>query len=140
VQDKPQNMVPHPVIYFDGFCKLCNYSVSVVKKYDRRRIFRYAHLSSNYAQIHLKQTPKKNQIPDSVILQLDDRLLSQSEAVFAILEYLDPPIKWLRIFRIFPTFLLNGVYRIIAKTRYRIFGRNRQCPVPDASERYLFLD
>lgn len=140
MRDRSENEISHPVIYFDGYCKLCNFSVSMVIKYDRHKVFRYAHLSSTYAQNHLLSSYPKMVLPDSVMLQLGDQLLVRSAAIFAILEYLEPPLRWLRAFRFLPSILLDAIYIMVSRVRYRVLGRLRNCPVPDASVRHLFLD
>jgi predicted DCC family thiol-disulfide oxidoreductase YuxK len=69
-----------------------------------------------------------------------ESLLERSDGVMAILEELPRP--WAAVagaLRWIPRWLRDFVYRLIARWRYRIWGRLESCPVPTAEERGRFL-
>jgi len=68
-----------------------------------------------------------------------EELLSKSEAVVTILEQLHGCRFWATFMRILPTALTDFGYDLIAKNRYRIFGRYEACPLPGAGERERFI-
>ena len=78
-------------------------------------------------------------IVDSIVLIKDNTIYIKSAAVLEILK--DLPIGW-RLFRIgiiLPKFVRDWMYDIIAKHRYKIFGKKDECPSPpkDVQDRFL---
>ena len=107
------------VVLFDGPCTLCNKSVDWIHSRDFHGDFSFASLQSKWAAEHLPEHLKSE---DSVVLFIDGQFHIRSKAALLILEQL-PGYRWTKVFHLVPTFLLDLVYRIIAKTRYRFFGK-----------------
>ena len=107
------------VVLFDGPCTLCNKSVDWIHFRDFHDDFSVASLQSKWAEEHLPQHLKSE---DSVVLFMHGQFHIRSKAALLILEQL-PGYRWTKVFRLVPTFLRDLVYRIIAKTRYRFFGK-----------------
>ena len=107
------------VVLFDGPCTLCNKSVDWITSRDFHGTFYFASLQSKWAAEHLPEHLKSE---DSVVLFIDGQFHIRSKAALLILEQL-PGYRWTKVFHLVPTFLLDLVYRIIAKTRYRFFGK-----------------
>ncbi|MFN3528343.1 MAG: thiol-disulfide oxidoreductase DCC family protein [Bacteroidia bacterium] len=124
-----------PVVLFDGHCRLCHWSVQFLLRHDHKRLFRFATLDSDFAS---KLQLGKAQ-PDSVILWNNNRLYCESEAVLYMLRSLGG-IWWLsQVFWLVPSLVRNALYRLIAKHRYRLFGKLDHCPLPspDVTDRFL---
>jgi predicted DCC family thiol-disulfide oxidoreductase YuxK len=71
----------------------------------------------------------------------DERVLVRSAAAVALLSELPRP--WPVVARIFswiPRSVRDLGYRLVARWRYRIWGRLQQCPLPTAEEREHFLE
>ena len=69
-----------------------------------------------------------------------ERLLTRSDAVLALLGQLRSPWPGIAaILRVIPRPLRDLGYRLIARFRYRIWGRLDACPIPTASEQGRFL-
>ena len=92
-----------------------------------RQSLLFASLKSEWAQVHL---PKKLESEDSVVLFQDDKFYTRSEAVLLILAQL-PGYKWTQIFGYLPSWSLDVVYKLIAKKRYRIFGKGFCALLPE---------
>jgi len=107
------------VVLFDGPCTLCNKSVDWITCRDFYGNFHFASLQSKWAAEHLPEHLKSE---DSVVLFMDGQFHIRSKAALLILEQL-PGYSWTKVFHLVPTFLRDLVYRIIAKTRYRLFGK-----------------
>jgi predicted DCC family thiol-disulfide oxidoreductase YuxK len=107
------------VVLFDGPCTLCNKSVDWITCRDFYGTFYFASLQSKWAAEHLPEHLKSE---DSVVLFFDGQFHIRSKAALLILEQL-PGYRWTKMFHLVPTFLRDLVYRIIAKTRYRFFGK-----------------
>lgn len=126
-------------ILFDGLCNLCNGSVNFILKRDKKGKFKFASLQS---EIGTELTNKYNidtNIVDSIVLIKNNKVFTKSNAVLEILK--DLPIGW-RVFRIgiiLPKVIRDWLYDLIAKHRYRIFGKKDECPIPskDVQDRFL---
>jgi len=132
-------MVPHPIILFDGVCNYCNAMVNFIIRRDKKKVFRFAPLQSEAAQKILLQ----NHLPqinfDSFILVENDKIYQRSDAALRLYNKLPWYWKWTQIFWIFPKFIRDGVYNVIARNRYKWFGKKDQCmvPAPEVRERFL---
>ena len=127
------------IVLFDGLCNLCNSSVNFIIKRNNLGKFKFASLQS---EIGIELTNKyyiDTNVVDSIVLIKNDKVFIKSDAVLEILK--DFPIVW-RLFRIviiLPKFVRDWMYDIIAKLRYRIFGKKDECPIPpkDVQDRFL---
>lgn len=129
----------YQIILFDGVCNFCNASINFIIDHDPEKHFKFAPLQSDFGQKILGQFNKNTEDFDSVILLKNNQLYQKSEAALEITKHLSGFWKYLTIFRILPTSVLNFFYDIIAKNRYLIFGKSDSCrmPTPDLKERFL---
>ena len=127
-----------PVILFDGICNLCSGSVQFILKRDKEKRFLFASLQSNYGQELLKQFNLPIDTFNSFILFEDGKLFTRSTAAIKMFSQLTG-WKWVKILSIVPKFLRDAVYNLIAKNRYKWFGKKEECwlPTPDLKERFL---
>ncbi len=137
---------PNPIILYDGVCGLCNRLVQFILKRDTRDRFRFAALQSKFAENLLKKHGLIAQQFDSVCLALDhglstERLQMSSSASISIFRELG--IFWralASLFSLVPKALRDWGYNLIARYRYRIFGKYETCPLPKAGDRHKFID
>ena len=133
----------NPVVLYDGVCGLCNRLVRFVLKYDRRAHFRFASLQSAYAARILQRF---NLDPDDldtvyVVQESTEELSSRSGAVIFLLRELGgfwPSVAL--VLRLFPKSLRNWGYGVVARGRYRVFGKYDSCPLPEERYQDRFLD
>lgn len=131
-----KNDLGHPVVLFDGYCRLCHASVRFLRRYDHKRLFRFATLDSTFAtQLKLPEVDG-----NSVLLYHNGKVYHRSDAVLNMLRLLGGGWRLFAVFRIIPLFVRNGIYDFIARARYRFFGRYESCPAPQPWEAALFLD
>jgi predicted DCC family thiol-disulfide oxidoreductase YuxK len=129
------------VVLYDGSCGLCSRAVRFIAGHDPAGRYRYAALGSDVAADLLRGARVPPQLPDSVVLvEADGRVRVESDAALAILAGLRGPARHLARLRIVPRPLRDAVYRLIARTRYRIFGRHDVCELPAPWLRERFLD
>ena len=128
------------IVLFDGVCNLCCFIVRFIIKRDPDKRFRFAALQSLTGQQLL--TKSKLTFPDgnSVVYVRDDKFYYRSTAILNILNDLGGLWKAMYVFIIVPAFIRDYVYSIIAKTRYRIFGKRSTCLVPTLELQERFLD
>lgn len=127
------------VILFDGVCRFCNSSVQFVIKHDTEAYFKFASLQSKTGREFLRKYGIDDEI-DSFVLILGDSYYTHSDAVLMVCKFLDHPWKWLYVMRFIPRPIRNMIYNIIAKNRYKWFGKETSCIVPSRDIRERFLD
>ncbi len=132
-------MNKNPIILFDGVCNLCNSSVQFVLKHDDDKIFRFASLQSEAGQALLKEFNLPQTGFNSFVLIKEDKIFLKSTAALMVASQLKGLVKFLYGFIIVPPFIRNAVYNVIAKNRYKWFGKQESCmmPTPDLQSRFL---
>ena len=137
------------LVIFDGHCGLCNGSVRWFLVRDRKDRLRFVPSESpKVAEIlrrHGVNMSTEPAGPDTILVVRDpggptERLLERSDGVMAMLEELPRPWPAVAaVLRWIPRGLRDFVYRLIARWRYRIWGRLESCPLLTAEERRRFL-
>lgn len=127
------------IIYFDGVCNLCNGIVNFILRRDTRGDIRFAPLQSQAGQEFLKRYgPEKIGAP-SVFFAEGDRISRRSTAALRILRAMGWPYNALYPLMLVPAPLRDLVYDVIARNRYRIFGKRETCMIPTPAIRERFL-
>ncbi len=156
----------HPILFFDGLCGLCNRFVDFMLKADNRNRFLYAPLQGETARRLLwmdgeagdhqandpppggpqggsQGGPETGGLqadgPRSFIFLEKDAFYEQSNAVLLAMRRLGGGWRLIAVLYVFPRPLRDFVYRIIARNRYRWFGRRDACRLPTPEERDRFL-
>ncbi len=127
------------IILFDGVCNLCNSSVNFIIKHDTKEQFLFASLQSDAAKEILLQFSTKKLIQDSIILIDGKNIYEKSSAALQISKHLNDGYKVLYSFIIIPKFIRDWVYDIIAKNRYKWFGKKEKCMIPTSEIKNRFL-
>jgi predicted DCC family thiol-disulfide oxidoreductase YuxK len=128
-----------PLILFDGICNFCNGTVNFLIKRDPEKKFRFAPLQSETGKKILEQHQLPADSFDSIIFVENGKLYKSSSAALKIMNRLSWQWKWSQAFWIVPRFLRDGVYNLIARNRYKWFGKKEQCMIPTAETRSRFL-
>ncbi len=116
----------HPVVLYDEECALCNFWVRFLLRYDRRGVFHFAgQHSSFYQSVKGKLLEKEIDIEQGVVLFRGDTVLYGVDVVWDVLRTLGGAWRWLTFFSLFPAALQRWVYGMVARNRYRLFGRYR---------------
>lgn len=128
------------IIFFDGVCNLCNSTVQFIIENDSQNKFHFSSLQSNFGQKFLEENNLKTENFDSIILLENNEVYQKSDAAIKIASHLDSPYNYLKLFSILPKFIRDFFYSIVAKNRYRIFGKKESCWIPTAELRSKFLE
>ena len=133
------------IILYDGVCGLCNRLNLFVLARDRAGRFRFAALQGALAGEILARHGRDPRALDTLYLvlahgQADERLLAKSDAVLRILRELGGVWRATGALRLVPRWMRDRGYDLVARTRYRLFGRYDVCPLPDPGHRARFLD
>jgi predicted DCC family thiol-disulfide oxidoreductase YuxK len=134
-----------PIVLYDGVCGLCNRLIQFLLKRDTHDQFRFASLQSGLATSLLNRHGVDSRDLDTVYVALaynqpGERLLDRSDAILHLLTQLDGIWKWARVGRLLPKVLRDGVYKLVARNRYRVFGKHDSCLLPDPKDRHKFLE
>jgi predicted DCC family thiol-disulfide oxidoreductase YuxK len=129
-----------PVILFDGVCNLCNGFVQFVIARDPAGRFQFAALQSDSARRLLARLDRFGGVPDSVVLVDGGRVYTRSSAALRIARGLRFPWPLARALMIVPRPLRDWVYDLVARHRYRWFGRKDVCMTPTTAMRARFLE
>lgn len=133
------NSAGSPVIVFDGDCVLCSASARFVLRHDRRKRFRLAAMQSPAGAALSRQHGIDPNDPQTILLVQGDHALRDSSAVLAIAGGLGFPWSLFLLLRIVPRGLRDSLYRLVARNRYRLFGRRPQCFVAAPQDRDRIL-
>jgi predicted DCC family thiol-disulfide oxidoreductase YuxK len=136
----------NPILLYDGGCGLCNRLVQFSLKRDANQRLRFASLQSNFAGELLQHHGLDSRDLDTVYFvdnygRPDERLASRSDAVISVLRVIGG--SWtvaVALLRIIPKSIRDWGYGIIARNRYRMFGKSDSCSLPAAKYRDRFLD
>jgi predicted DCC family thiol-disulfide oxidoreductase YuxK len=128
-----------PIIFFDGICNLCNASVDFVMRHDKQYRFKFASLQSKIAKDMLLEKGINLDDLESIILYKKGQIKQKSNAVLSIAWTLGFPFSLGYVFKLIPRFLRNYVYDVIARNRYKWFGKKSICRLPTPEEQKSFL-
>ena len=127
------------LIVFDGVCALCNNFVIFVIKNDKKSLYKFVSLQS-IEQNKLQDFDKLfDEKINSIVLIKKESILSKSDAVIEIFRKLSFPYNLSPILLLIPRELRNLVYKIIAKKRFKIFGKIEYCSIVYAKKNKLML-
>jgi predicted DCC family thiol-disulfide oxidoreductase YuxK len=128
------------VVLFDGVCNLCNSAVQLIIRYDKKAYFSFASLQGEYGQKFLKANNLNTEDYDSFILFENGTMYTESTAALYVAKRMCFPWVLSYPLLIIPKFIRDAVYRLIAKNRYRWFGKKEQCmiPSPNVQNRFIF--
>lgn len=127
------------VILYDGVCIFCSRWVRFVVARDTARRFRFTPIQSDYGTRLAKTFGIDPEDPDTNAVVHGGIAWMKSDAALTVLSHL-PGWGWTRVLFAVPKPLRDAVYSLIARNRYRIFGKYETCFVPDADMRARVLE
>ncbi len=128
------------LVLFDGVCNFCNFWIKFALKRDRKGKLKFGSLQGETAQRLLPQYGIDPFVITSVIFIEDGIAYHESTAALKICRHLGGGWKLLYALIIIPTFIRDGIYKWIAKNRYKWFGKQESCMLPTAEQRARFVD
>ena len=134
----------HLVLY-DGVCGLCNRLLQFLLKHDHRGVFSFASLQSAPGRAIVKRFSGNADDLTSFCVLTNYRtehaqILNKSDAAVFVAGELRWPWKIAALARFVPTAIRDGIYDVVARTRYRLFGRLDACLVPQPQFRRRFIE
>lgn len=127
------------IILFDGVCNLCNRSVQLIIKNDKKDLFRFAPLQSDVGlQIVNERGIDTENLESVILIEPGVAYYTQSTAAIEIAKDLKG-YGWLKYFRPVPKGIRDWIYERIANNRYKWFGKKESCMIPTPELQALFL-
>jgi predicted DCC family thiol-disulfide oxidoreductase YuxK len=123
------------LVVFDGECVLCSANAQLILKHDRHRRFRLTTAQGPLGQGLYRHFGRANVDSETMLVIRDGWLLTQSDGMLAMAESLGWPWRLLAIGKIVPRSWRDAAYRLVARNRFRLFGRRAQCWAPTAEVR-----
>jgi predicted DCC family thiol-disulfide oxidoreductase YuxK len=126
------------IVLFDGVCNFCNATVLFLIKHDAHENLHFASLQSQIGKDLLEQYTIPGDTT-SVIFIHQGQVFLKSDAVLEIAKCLNGWPRILKYSFIISKVIRNGIYDLIAKNRYSIFGKKDNCSIPSAENKKRFL-
>jgi predicted DCC family thiol-disulfide oxidoreductase YuxK len=134
----------HLVLY-DGVCGLCSRLLQFLLAHDRRAVFTFASLQSATGKAMVERCGgNPHELTTFYVVANyrtgQARIFSRSRAALFVAAELGWPWRVAVLMRVLPTAILDGVYDVVARSRYRVFGRHEQCLTPRPEFRSRFVE
>ena len=126
-------------ILYDGVCVFCSRWVRFVANRDEARQFRFTAIQSGYGTRLAQAFGINPDDPDTNAVVHGGEVFFKSDAALTVLSNL-PGWRWASVLRAVPKPLRDAVYGLVARNRYRIFGKYDECFVPDAQMRARVIE
>ena len=133
------------LILYDGVCGLCNRMNQFILPRDVAGVFNFVSLQSGVGRELVRRFGRDPDVLESFHVIVDyhseaPRLLSKARAALFVVTVLGAPWSWFRAFAVLSDAVLNRGYDLIARHRYRLFGRYETCLLPAAKHKERFID
>jgi len=128
------------IVLYDGVCKLCNGWVNFLLRYDKTRSVRLAAVQTSKGKALLEAAGMSPDEINTIVLLDRGQVYLRAEAIFRVMKEMPWPWRAFSVLRFFPKFISDRCYNLIAKNRYRLFGRFDACQKPQADYPGRFID
>jgi len=129
----------HHIILFDGVCNFCNFWVNFIINRDKNDSYQVAAIQSDSGQKLLQKFKLSTYDFDTFVLVVYDKFFTKSTAALMISKDLKSIVKLLYPLIILPAPIRDFIYDLIAKNRYKFFGKRDVCRIPTETEKRKFL-
>lgn len=129
----------YSIIIFDGVCNFCNSSVNFIISRDNKNAFKFAPMQSSTGQQMLATHNISSDNIDTFLLIKNGKAFIKSDAALSVAQELRKPWSYLTILRFIPKPIRDYFYSLIARNRYKWFGRREHCMIPTPELQNKFL-
>ncbi len=130
------NLKNNEVIIYDGICVLCNKYIKWVLDKDKENLFLISNLQSKFTE---EKFPELRKIDSVAVIKKNGEIIQKSKAVNHILKSINRLILLRTILNILPLSISNLFYDIVAKSRYKVFGKYDSCQLPEPEYKSRFI-
>ncbi|CAN5240328.1 thiol-disulfide oxidoreductase DCC family protein [soil metagenome] len=132
-------MKNHGVVLFDGICNFCNDKINFIIRHDKNDYFRFAALQSETGKKMLDERGIDMSDPDTFILIENGKVYDRTSAALRIAKKLNGGWPLFYALIIIPPFLRDIAYKIVARNRYKWWGKKESCMIPTPEIRQKFI-
>ena len=145
VHSEAQQPVGIHLVLYDGVCGLCSHLLQFLLRHDRRGVFSFAPLQSAIGRSVVERSGGNPAELTSFYVVADyqtpaSRVFTRSDAALFVAGVLGGPWRAAQLTRLVPHAIRDRAYDLVARTRYRVFGRYERCLVPRPEFRHRFID
>jgi predicted DCC family thiol-disulfide oxidoreductase YuxK len=131
--------IPDNLVLFDGVCNLCSALVQFVIRHDRVAKFRFAAIQSEIGKEIFQSHGLDAADLQTFVFIADGRMFVRSDAAIEVASRFGGAWRFFTVFRLVPRVARDWIYSVIARNRYRWFGRKEVCMVPTVEIKERFL-
>jgi len=128
------------VVIFDGVCNLCAHSVRFVLDHEADQTLRFTPLQSPLGALLMRDLGLDPDDAKTFVLMADGKAYVKSDAAIRVTRYFRGAWRLLGAIRIIPRPIRDWTYDLVARNRYRWFGRFDTCMVPTPQLRARFIE
>lgn len=128
------------IVVFDSQCLLCNGWVRFLLRHDRQAVIRFASIQGAAGRRLLADAGLEVDGLQTLLLVDGKGNWQHTAAIIRVLHVLGWPWRLAWLAWLVPSFVRDPLYRLVARNRYRVFGRTEVCMLPSANHRARFLD
>jgi len=128
------------IVVFDGVCNLCTHSVRFILRHEAAPHFQFASLQSPAGRRLLRAFGFSPEDARTFVLIADGEPYVKSDAAIRVAKRLKVPWNLIGMVRVVPRPISNWIYDVVARNRYRWFGRTEACMIPTPELRSRFLE
>jgi predicted DCC family thiol-disulfide oxidoreductase YuxK len=135
--EKGEMAKENTILLFDGVCSLCNGLVKFIQTRKTSPDIRFAPLQSPAGKSLLKKFEFSSEDIDTVVYISGGRYYLKSAAILQILRDIGRGWRLFYGLVVIPRFIRDFLYDLIARSRYRIFGKSDSCIIPTIDMREI---
>ncbi|MCM4158857.1 thiol-disulfide oxidoreductase DCC family protein [Antarcticibacterium flavum] len=130
------------IILFDGVCNLCNNAVNFIIERDKKDIFLFASLQSEIGQQLTAERgiDVEEAMNSFLLIEPGVAYYQRSTAALEVSKDLSGGYSFLSYFSVLPEGFRDSIYNLVAKNRYKWFGKKDNCMIPTPELKAKFLD
>ncbi len=125
---------------FDGVCNLCARSVRFILDHEADQTLRFTPVQSPAGTRLMRELGLDPEDARTFILIADGKAYVKSDAAIRLSRYFRRAWKPLGVIKFIPRRLRDWAYDVVARNRYRWFGRLDSCMVPTPELRARFIE
>ncbi len=129
-----------PLVIYDGVCVLCSRAMRNIARRDRSGAIQFASAQSPLGRALFRHYRLDPVAFETVLLLRDGRAFGKMDMALEMARLIGGPWRLSAIFLPLPRRFRDMAYDLVAKNRYRLFGRTETCMLPDASWRARVID
>jgi len=133
------------IVLYDGLCGMCDGVVQFLLRHDKKDTFRFAPQQGEAARQILERHALDTATLETICVienynSPQELVYTKSDAALRIADGLGGIWTLARPARLLPRSFRDACYDLVARNRYRIFGRRTECRIPAAAEKHKFLE